>query len=72
MFIIYPPVDKVESEFGKIEIMVSAEKDQKIKINRKVVIYKGSYKGETFDRFNEFLKRVRSLENGKVVIQNKT
>ena len=67
-----PSTDKVESEFGKFEIMVTAEKDQKIKIHRRAVIFKGSYKGETFDRFNEFLKRVRSLENGKVVIQNKT
>jgi hypothetical protein len=67
-----PEADKVETEFGKIEITVSAEKDQKIKINRKAVIYKGSYKGETFDRFNEFLKKVRSLESAKLVIQNKT
>lgn len=67
-----PEASHVTSEFGKIEMMISTEKEKRIQVKRKVVIYKGSYNAKTFDHFHDFLKQVRSVEQGKVVIQNKT
>lgn len=67
-----PTAGKEESEFGTVEVQVSTGKDESVVVKRKVVINKGSYRGESYEKFNSFLDRIKSMENAKIVFQNKT
>jgi hypothetical protein len=62
----------VSSDFGSVEMSVSTGNNNIIIIRRKAMIKKGIYMKESFDRFNDFMKKVKSLEQSKIVVESKT
>jgi hypothetical protein len=60
------------SPFGSLEITIHPEHSNQIRISRKVVVKKGMYRGEEFDRFYEFIRKVKTQEQSKIVLQSKT
>jgi hypothetical protein len=63
---------KVNSEFGSVELTFSSDDNNVLHISRKAIILKGNYQTEVFEKFNAFLKRVKNLEQSKIVLQSKT
>jgi len=61
----------INSEFGLININISSDGD-KIYINRKLVMNKGQYQGETFSKYFDFIKKIKSFEQSKIVVSSKT
>lgn len=67
------PEDVDESnEFGSMEFTIKGVEPGKIFIYRKVVMKKGLYMDDNFSRFYDYLKKIRSLEQAKLVLQSKT
>jgi len=67
-----PQAVKDVTEFGAFEMKVFADEKNVIHIYRKTTINKGSYQNETFDKFNNTLKRFKLYEQSKIVLQSKT
>jgi hypothetical protein len=67
-----PEVSKELNDIGEIQVNVSVKAPKLIEITRRISIHKGEYKAETWDGFNQFLKKIRLLEQSKIVFQSKT
>jgi hypothetical protein len=63
---------KEKNEFGQIEMSIKTNDANNLVIYKKATFEKGFYKGETYDRFNAFLKKIRQAEQSKIVYKGKT
>jgi hypothetical protein len=59
------------SEFGSFEMGFQEEKDG-LHIYRKAIMNKGNYQKDDFDRFYEFVKKIKAAEQAKIVLESKT
>jgi hypothetical protein len=67
------PADvKDSSEFGTFEMRFEPDDKNGLRVFRKVVINKGYYSKERFDRFYQALKKIRDIEQSKIILQSKT
>jgi hypothetical protein len=60
------------SEFGSFEIRFEADDENVLHIYRRAIILKGNHEKETFDRFYDTLKKIKHIEQKKIVLQGKT
>jgi hypothetical protein len=60
------------TEFGTIVMTAKTDERNYLHVTRKAVINKGKFEKESFDRFNNFLKKVRTVEQSKIVLLSKT
>jgi len=60
------------SPYGSYEIRIEQGEDDTVHIYRKVVIQKGTYTKEKFDAFYSAIKKIRQLEQSKIILQSKT
>jgi hypothetical protein len=63
---------KEESEFGTVTMEISADNNNILHVRKTAVIKKGNYKGADFERLQETIKRIRTLEQSKIILQSKT
>lgn len=61
----------VESEFGTLHMSIQPE-EGRILISRRLVIKKGNYSGEQFDAFNNIVRKIKTIEQTKLVLVSKT
>ncbi len=61
-----------KSQFGTLDITITAHQTNQFRISRKLVVKKGLYRGEQFDKFYEFVRKLKSQEQTKIVLQSKT
>lgn len=66
-----PEPVSIISEFGEYHLSYSQEGNE-IKVQRKAVIFKGTYKGKSFEEWHEYLSKISQLEKRKVVLNSKT
>ena len=69
---VLPEPKRATTGYGTIEISVTGTKDGGFIVNRKLVVNKGSYSGEEFAKFNDFVKTVKRFDQTKVVVMSKT
>lgn len=67
-----PNAFKEKNEFGEIEMTIKTNESNHLVIYKKAVFVKGLYKGETYERFNAFLKKIRQVEQSKIVYKGRT
>jgi hypothetical protein len=68
-----PQIVKEVSNYGSLEITVSQDiTTGYVRIKRKAMFKKGLYQKEAFEEFNQYVKKVRALDQSKIVVQSKT
>jgi hypothetical protein len=60
------------NEFGQIEMSIKTNEANNLVIYKKATFEKGIYRGETYDRFNAFLKKIRQAEQSRIVYKGRT
>lgn len=66
-----PEEGKVESRFGSYNLKTEFD-GQKLKIHRKIILYKGDYVQKDFEEFRSFFQQMDKLESRKLVMNSKT
>lgn len=67
------PADVIESsEFGTFEMHFETDYKNGLHVFRKAVINKGFNSNENFDRFYQNIKKIRDIEQSKIILQSKT
>jgi len=66
-----PEKENIETRFGTYSLETTFD-GSKLKIHRKIVLYKGDYVQKDFDDFKGFFQRVEKLETRKLVMNSKT
>jgi hypothetical protein len=69
---VLPSKMKEKNAYGEIEIEISADADRHIFIRRKVILFKGKYENDAFEKFHDSIRRFRELEQTKIVLESKT
>ncbi|MGL1884897.1 MAG: DUF3857 domain-containing protein [Reichenbachiella sp.] len=60
-----------ESKFGSYSMEIERI-ESSVEVKRKVVIKSGKYSNEEFDAFYEFIHRIKSTDNTKLILQSST
>lgn len=58
--------------FGTFEMKFETDESGRLNIYRRAVIKKGNYVNEKFDAFYEMIKKIRAIEQAKIVLVSKT
>ncbi len=69
---ITPDGSKILTEFGSYQTEILHTEPNKIRIKRELVFEKGLYEGEKFLKFYDYVKKIRTAELEKIVLQSKT
>jgi hypothetical protein len=67
-----PAAFSEKSPFGEVIMSINTNEAKNIVIYKKAIINKGLYKAESFDKFNAFVKKIRQVEQSKIVYKRKT
>ncbi|WP_436516584.1 DUF3858 domain-containing protein [Ekhidna sp. To15] len=68
----FAPQDvKIAEQYGSYEY-TATQKGNQIVINRKLILKKGVYEGDEFERFLEFKDKIEKLDRKKMVLSSKT
>jgi hypothetical protein len=59
-------------KFGSFELTFDAGTDSTLRIRRKAVIKKGNYQDDQFNEFYEMVRKIKQVEQSKIVLQSKT
>ncbi len=66
------PEDKIiDSEFGSYQVSIDRLEEKYI-IRREIIINKGFYERDSFELFNQFIKKVKRSDNSKIVLDSRT
>lgn len=66
-----PQSEKIDSPFGTYSLEVTVD-DDKLKLKRTMVFYKGEFKKEGYDKFKSFFQAIEKTEKKKLVLNSKT
>jgi len=66
-----PEKEDLRSRFGSYSLETEFD-GSKLKIKRRVVLYKGDYVQQEFDEFKAFFQQMERVENKKLVLNSKT
>jgi hypothetical protein len=67
----FPDETAVDSPFGHYYLGMKYD-GQKLKITRKLVLFKGDYTGDQYEKFRLFYQQMEAAERGKLVFNSKT
>ena len=66
-----PEQQTVKSKFGEYSLTTVYD-GEKLRVKRKVILYKGNYTKTDYDEFREFYKKLEKIETRKLIFDSKT
>jgi hypothetical protein len=67
-----PSTVEEKFQYGTFEMRFETDETGLLKIYRRAVIKKGLYEGDKFDAFSEMVKKIKAIEQNKIVLVSKT
>ncbi len=64
-----PETSVLETQFGKYEISFSQNSENKILYNRKLIMNKGEYSPDQYEKYRDFLRSIARLDKTKILLK---